>query len=485
MCLGIQQYYCCMHRFSRALATFGRTMSSTYDYDLFVIGAGSGGVRSARVSAQYGKKVAIAEKGDFGGTCVNVGCVPKKLFYYSSHFSHDFEDSKSYGWEFDQKPAFNWNTLRDNKNKEISRLNGIYTGILERNGVTVFRGAAKFKDAHTIDVGGETVTFDKALIATGSWPYIPAFPGHEHAVTSNEMFHLDNLPKRLIVVGGGYIAVEFACIMKGLGCDVSLMYRGPLFLRGFDHDVRQFLANQMKGQGIDLCFNSNIASITKESDGSLTCTLEDGRTCTSDMVMYATGRVPLSGEIGVADIGVKMNDKGAIAVNEYSQTSVENIYAVGDVTDRVNLTPVAIAEGHCFADTVFGGKDRKPDHELIPTAVFSQPTIGTCGLTEEQARAKYGKDNLLIFRADFRPLKHTLTERLERTFMKLIVERSSDKVVGVHLCDPHAGELIQTIGVAMKMGVTKAQFDATIGVHPTAAEELVTMRQPSKSTLDE
>eukprot|EP00871_Galdieria_phlegrea_P004362 jgi/Galph1/4927/GphlegSOOS_G3519.1 len=447
---------------------------ATYDYDLIVIGGGSGGVRASRMSANYGAKVAVIEKAALGGTCVNVGCVPKKLFVYSSHFSSDFEDSKSYGWDVEVK-GFHWKRLIENKNKEIERLNGVYEKLLTNAGVNLIRGSAHICDAHSVQVDGKRFTCKYMLIAAGSWPTVPDIPGKEHAITSNECFYLETLPQKIIIVGGGYIATEFACIFHGLGVHVTQIYRGPLFLAHFDKDVREFLADQMKLSGVDLRFNLNVVRIEKNSDGTFTCTLTDGSVLKGDKVMFATGRHPRIEGLGVENAGVKLGEKNEIIVDEYSKTNVDNIYAIGDITNRVQLTPVAIAEGVCFADTVFGGNKRSPCYEAIPTAVFSNPTIGTVGLTEEQAREKYNNE-IDIYKTSFRPLKHTLTQQEERIFYKLIVHRQTRKVVGAHLVSPEAGELAQVLGVCIKAGATKEHFDATIGVHPTSAEELVTLR---------
>lgn len=444
-----------------------------YDFDFYVIGAGSGGVRCARMSASYGARVGVAEERYLGGTCVNVGCVPKKLFSYGSHFAGDFEDAAAYGW--DVGPAtLDWKRLIDNKNREILRLNGIYRRILDGSNVTIHESRATLKDAHTLDVGGETITADKILVATGGWPSVPDFPGKEHAITSNEAFFLEDLPARTIIVGGGYIAVEFAGILHGYGSHVTQLYRGDMFLRGFDEDLRTHLAGEMKKQGVDLRFNANIASLEKTGDG-LIATLENGETLEADAVMYATGRVPNTRNIGLEALGVEMKPDGSIVIDDQFQTSVPNIYALGDVIDRYQLTPVAISEAMVLSANLFNGKNDEMDYADIPTAVFSHPNIGTVGLTEEQAREKY--QGVTIYRSTFKPMKHTLTGRDEQTLMKLIVDKASDRVVGCHMVGPDAGELIQGMGVALKAGATKAQFDATVGIHPTAAEEFVTMRE--------
>ena len=444
-----------------------------YDYDLFTIGAGSGGVRAARISAGYGAKVGIAEERYLGGTCVNVGCVPKKLLVYASHFAEEFEDAAGFGWSVGAC-KFDWPALIGNKNKEIERLNGIYGRLLGNAGVDLYEARATVVDPHTVSVDGKTITAKYILVATGGWPVVPEIPGKEHAITSNEAFFLDDLPKRVIVVGGGYIAVEFAGIFHGLGSEVMQLYRGPLFLRGFDDDVRGFLADEMRKKGVDLRFNANIAGIEKQGD-ALLATLEDGTELETDLVMYATGRAPNAGGIGLEGAGVELNAKGAIVVDDRFKSSVDSIYAIGDVIDRVALTPVAIAEGMVLAANLFRGESGAMDYADVPTAVFSQPNIGTAGLTEAQARETYGAVD--IYKSSFTPMKHTLTGRDEKTFMKLIVDRASDRVVGFHMVGPDAGETTQGIGISLKCGATKAQFDATVGIHPTAAEEFVTMRE--------
>jgi glutathione reductase (NADPH) len=444
-----------------------------YDYDLFTIGAGSGGVRAARISATYGAKVGIAEDRYLGGTCVNVGCVPKKLLVYASHFAEVFEDAAGFGWTVGER-KFDWSTLIDNKDKEISRLNGIYERMLGNAGVELHEGRATVVDPHTVSVNGKNYTAKYILVATGGWPSVPDIPGKEHAITSNEAFFLDDLPKRVIVVGGGYIAVEFAGIFNGLGSKVTQLYRGPHFLRGFDDDVRHFLADEMRKKGVDLQFNTNIARIEKRGD-ALLAEMEDGSEMEADVIMYATGRNPNARGIGLEEAGVELNGKGAVVVDDYFKTSVDSIYAIGDVIDRIALTPVAIAEGMVLADNLFRGGSGTMDYADVPTAVFSQPNIGTVGLTEAQAREKYGAVD--IYTSSFKPMKHTLTGSDEQTFMKLIVDRASDRVIGFHIVGPDAGETTQGVGIAFKCGATKAQFDATVGIHPTAAEEFVTMRE--------
>jgi len=465
----------------RMAADLSDSKNGQYDYDLFVIGAGSGGVRASRIAAGYGAKVAVTEERYLGGTCVNVGCVPKKLFVYGSHYGHVVEESRNFGWDV-ETPKLNWNRLIENKNKEIERLNGVYRNIMQNANVEIINGRGELVDEHTVKVGSKQYTADKILIAVGSWPNMPKVQGIEHAISSNEFFFLPELPKRTLIVGGGYIAVEFAGLLNGFGSKVTLVQRGENILRGFDNDVRSFISSQMTAQGINFQFGVTLSKIDKvqtDKEEHYQVELTDGSSVDVDCVICATGRVPKTAGLGLDKAGVKVGSKGEIMVNEFSQTNVPNVFAVGDVTNRMNLTPVALAEGHCFADTEFGGKQRSLDYENIPTAVFAQPAIGTCGLTQEEAEEKYGKENIVIYKSDFRPLKQTIAMGTERTFLKLIVEKSSDRVVGCHIVEPSAGEIIQLVGVAMKAGATKADFDSTIGVHPTAAEELVTMRTPS------
>jgi glutathione reductase (NADPH) len=456
-----------------------------YDYDLFVIGAGSGGVRASRMAASYGAKVAVAEHYRVGGTCVIRGCIPKKLLVYASHYHHDFEDARAYGWEVGEA-SFSWSRLIANKDKEIDRLNGVYINLLKNSGVAMFEGRAVLEDANTVRIGERSISAKYILIATGGWPVKPTLPGIEHAITSNEAFHLPTLPERVVVVGGGYIAVEFAGIFNGLGAKTTLLYRGEQILRGFDDDVRAHLAAEMSKQGVAIRVKSDIARIDKQGDGSLKLTLKDGEVLACDAVMYATGRKPNTGNIGLEQVGVKLDSSGAVAVDGFSQTSVPNIYAVGDVTDRIQLTPVAIKEGAAVAATLFAGKPTRADHKDVPSAVFSQPPIGTVGLTEAEAREEVGAVD--IYKSTFKPLKHTLTGRDERTFMKLVVDGRTERVLGAHMVGPDAAEIIQGLAIAIKMGATKAQFDATVGIHPSAAEEFVTMREkwlpPAKAAAE-
>jgi len=452
-------------------------MAEKYDFDLFTIGAGSGGVRASRIAAAYGARVAVAEERYLGGTCVNVGCIPKKLLVYAAEFGDAFEDAAGFGWT-PGKPAFDWQKLIANKNHEIERLNGVYERLLTGAGARIIRGRAEILDAHTITINGQRCTAQYILAATGSWPTVPRVDGVELAVTSNEAFYLERLPRRPIVVGGGYIAVEFAGILHGLGAEVTIVHRGPLFLRGFDDDLRRTLADEMRKRRIDLCFDSVVQKI-EGRPGDLRVTLNRGATREADLVMFATGRNPNSHGLGLERAGVRLDEAGAVVVNEYSQTSVASIYAIGDLTNRRNLTPVAIAEGHALADTLFGGKPRTIDYENIASAVFSQPPIGTVGLTEAEAREGYGAVD--IYKSSFKPLKHTLSGRDERSFMKLVVDRKTDRVLGCHMLGTDAGEIIQGLAIALKCGATKAQFDATIGIHPTAAEEFVTMREKASN----
>lgn len=449
-----------------------------FDFDLFVMGVGSGGVRAARMSAQLGARVATAEDRYMGGTCVNVGCVPKKLFVYASHFSEDYHHGEGFGWD-KVEPEFHWPTLLNNKNREIKRLNNIYRGMLDDAGVTHFDGRARIVDVHTISINDVTVTTDKILIATGGWPTVPEFPGSEHVITSNEAFFIETLPAKALVVGGGYIAVEFAGIFAGLGVDISLSYRGSLFLRHFDQDVRVCVKEELTKKGIDLRFDSVVSQITKQDDGSLDVLFSDGSTMNTELVLYATGRKPNVSDIGIENVDVACKENGAIKVDEFFRTSVANIFALGDVTDRIQLTPVAIAEAMAFVSTQFKGEEKLMDYDGIATAVFCQPNIGTVGLTESQAREQY--NDIDVYRSQFRAMKHTLSGSDERTLMKLIVDRASDRVIGIHMVGPESGEIIQGLAVAYKAGATKAIFDSTVGIHPTSAEEFVTMREPVSS----
>jgi glutathione reductase (NADPH) len=448
----------------------------TYDFDLFVIGAGSGGVRAARFAAGFGAKVAVAESRYLGGTCVNVGCVPKKLLVYGSHFADDFEQAEGFGWTAG-KAQFDWEKLISNKNREIERLNGIYRTLLINSGVTLFEGHARLSDAHHVEINGQRYSAERILIATGGWPQIPDIAGREHAITSNEAFFLKQLPKRVLVVGGGYIAVEFAGIFNGLGADTSLLYRGDLFLRGFDKSVRTHLVQELTKRGLQLQFNTDIVQIDKQADGSLLATLNDGRQLETDSIFYATGRRPMLDNLGLENTRVALNDKGYIDVNDNFETREPSILALGDVIGRVQLTPVATAEGMAVARRLFKPEQYRPvDYRHIPTAVFSQPNIGTVGLTEEQALENGHK--VVVFESRFKPMKLTLTESSEQTLMKLVVDAVTDRVLGAHMVGPDAGDIIQGLAIALKAGATKRLFDETIGVHPTSAEEFVTLRTP-------
>jgi glutathione reductase (NADPH) len=450
--------------------------------DLFVIGAGSGGVRAARIASGYGARVMIAEEYRVGGTCVIRGCVPKKLLVYASRFAEEFEDAAGYGWTL-AEPTFDWATLIANKDREIARLEAAYTANLERAKVKIVKSRAVLLDPHTVKLTatGETVRAERVLIATGGSPSMGKdIEGHEHVISSNEAFHLKQLPKRILVQGGGYIAVEFAGIFNGLGSEVTLVYRRENILRGFDDDVRNHLRTEMEKRGINVITKRIVEGIEKVDHG-LCVELSDHENVVVDAVMFATGRRPNIKGLGLEAAGVKVGDTGAIAVDQFSQTSVSHIYAVGDVTDRVALTPVAIREGHAFADTVFGGRPTPVDHTNVPTAVFSEPECGVIGLTEAQACQQFAKVD--IYKTTFRPMKATLSGRDTRTLMKLVVDGATDRVVGCHIVGPDAGEMIQLVGVAMKMKATKADFDATMAVHPTAAEELVTMRDKTASHI--
>jgi len=446
-----------------------------HDFDLFVIGAGSGGVRAARVSAEMGARVAVAEASELGGTCVNLGCIPKKLMVYASHFHEEFEAARAgYGWTVGET-SFDWKTLIANKDREILRLNGIYRSLLEKAGVRIVEGRARLVDRHTVEVAGSRFTTETILVATGSWPTLPEVPGWELAITSNEVFHLPEQPRRVLIIGGGYIAVEFAGIFHGLGTEVIQLYRGPLFLRGFDDDARATLAAEMRRKGIDLRFGTNVSSLERGERG-VRATLTDGTHVEVDQVLSAIGRHPRIEGLGLEDQGVELDAAGAVRVDDYSCSSVDNIYAIGDVTNRVNLTPVAIHEAMCLARSLYGGEPTAPDHRDVPAAVFSQPSIGTVGLTEAEARDRYVEID--VYRSKFRALKNTLTGSQEQMMMKLVVDRPSQRVLGIHVVGPEAAEIVQGFAVAVKLGATKAQLDATIGIHPTAAEELVTMRSP-------
>ncbi|HEX6859129.1 MAG TPA: glutathione-disulfide reductase [Caulobacteraceae bacterium] len=447
-----------------------------YDYDLFVIGAGSGGVRAARVAAMAGAKVAVAEEFRVGGTCVVRGCVPKKFMVYASEFSHHFKSAEGYGWSGLEGASFDWKTFITAKDIEIARLSGIYVTNLQNAGADLVHARAVLKDAHTVELVGkdQTVTADKILIATGGRPVKPNIPGAELGITSDEAFHLENLPRSILIIGGGYIAVEFAGIFNGLGAEVTLLYRGPNVLRGFDEDVRTHLAAEMEKRGIKIVLGAEHEKIEDTPEG-LKSSLTNGICVTTEQVMFATGREAYVEGLGLESAGVELNEGGAIKVDDYSKTTADNIWAVGDVTDRINLTPVAIREGQAFAETVFKDNPNFFDHEAVATAVFSQPPIGTVGLTEAQARHQYGKID--IYRSVFRPMKYTFFGGEERCLMKLVVDADSQRVLGVHMVGPDAPEIIQMAAIAVKMGATKQQWDSTCAVHPTAAEEFVTLRE--------
>ncbi len=454
-----------------------------HDYDLFVIGAGSGGVRAARIAASHGAKVGIAEEYRIGGTCVIRGCVPKKLMVHAARFADAFGDAAGFGWRIPGAPAFHWPTLREKLRAEVARLSGLYRQTLQRHGVEIFDTRAELAGPHDILLVAEerVVTAEKILIATGAAPWVPHnIPGAAHAITSNEIFELDSLPAAIAIIGGGYIAVEFASILNGLGVETHLLYRGPLILRGFDTELREQLAEALAARGVIIHTQADVERVERHGEADFTVHTRQGEALRVAQVLYATGREPYTFDLHLEKAGVALAPNGAVKVDAYSRTSVPHIFAVGDVTHRnVQLTPVAIREGQAFADREFGGLDIPPlDYEGVPTAVFTTPELGTAGLTEEQARERLG-DALKVYRARFRPLANTISGREERTFMKLLVNGDDDKVVGAHLLGEGAGELIQLLGALIAAGVTKAQLDATIAVHPTAAEELVTMRAPS------
>ena len=456
----------------------------TFDFDFFVIGGGSGGVRAARMAGQRGARVGLAEVADMGGTCVNVGCIPKKLYSYAAHFADSFEESHGFGWE-GAAPTLNWDLLKANRAKEIKRLNAIYVSLLDGAGVKIIKGWARLIDTHTIEVGTQQYTAKNILISTGGTALVPAVEGHDHVVTSDSMFDLKPFPKRLLVVGGGYIACEFASIFNGLGSQVTQVHRGDKVLTGFDEDVRSFIATEMTKTGVNFKFKTEVESITKTAHGLHVKIKGDGESLTVDTVLYATGRIANASGLGLGAVGVEVTAAGAIKVNGQYQTSVPHIYAVGDVTARVQLTPVALGEAMVVVDQLFGpsaGKSpRNMSYDFIPTAVFTHPNIGTVGYSESQARDKF--DKVSVYRADFKSLKHTLSGSTERTLMKLLVDDDTDRVVGLHMVGPDAGEVVQGFAVAMKAGATKAVFDSTIGIHPTMAEEFVTMRDAVPSQL--
>ncbi len=455
---------------------------SQYDYDLFVVGAGSGGVRAGRMSAGFGARVGMCEDMRVGGTCVMRGCVPKKLLVYGAHFHEEIEDARAYGWNVDAKSAtLDWPHLIAKKDAELQRLEGVYHSILGNAGVELLNGRGKLIDAHTIEVASDTdrktVTAEKILITTGGWPSMPDIPGIEHVITSNEALDLKDLPGRMVIVGGGYIAVEFAGVFNGAGVEVTEIIRAPNILRGFDEDVRNHLRAEMEKKGITIRSETVIDSIERTA-GGYTLTVNGGEVLETDLVMYATGRTPKTDNLGLEDVGIEIDRARAIVVDDHYQTSVENIYALGDVTNRVNLTPVALAEGMALANSLYNNTPTTMDYDFIPSAVFSHPPIGSVGLTEEQAQKEMGPIDVYV--STFKPMKHTLSGRDEKGLMKLIVEQKTDRVVGLHMVGPDTPEIAQGFAVAMKAGATKAHFDATVGIHPTAAEELVTMREKTR-----
>lgn len=445
------------------------------ELDLFVIGAGSGGVRAARMAAQRGARVAVAEAGALGGTCVNLGCIPKKLYSYAAHYGESFEEAHGFGWPV-QTPAFDWSLLKANRAKEISRLNMVFGAVLEGAGATLVQGRARVVSAHEVDVEGQRFVAKHILVATGGYPLMPEVPGVEHAVSSNEMFDLPRFPARLVVMGAGYIACEMASIFRGLGAQVTQIVRGSRLLRGFDDDIAAFLAVEMGKKGIDIRLDTHVQHIERRADGVLLVSLDDGSSIEAETVLYATGRGPNTRNLGLEDVGVKLGARGEVMVDACYRSSIPSILAVGDVTDRVQLTPVALAEAMVVVDQLFGHGQRSMNYELIPTAVFTHPGIGTVGLTETEARERHAV--VRTYQSEFRSLRHTLSGSTERTLMKLIVDDASDRVVGLHMVGADAGEIVQGFAVAMKAGATKAHFDATIGIHPTAAEEFLTMREP-------
>jgi glutathione reductase (NADPH) len=448
-----------------------------YDFDLFVIGAGSGGVRASRLAGALGKKVAVAENWTVGGTCVNRGCIPKKLYAYAAHFHEDFEDAKGFGWKV-PAPKFDWPTLVRAKVKELARLDGLYADVLEKNGVRYIEGTAKLADAHTVRIGRKSHTAETILIATGGRPTQAKFPGVEHTISSDEVFDLKRLPKRILVAGGGYVALEFASIFNGLGAKTTLMYRGPRVLRHFDEEVRAHLQDEMSKKGIQFILECIIDRIDKKRDG-LHIACSNGRKLVVDTVLMAIGRTPSTHGLGLAEVGVELNREGAAVVDHVSRTSVPSIYAIGDCTNRLNLTPVAIHEAACLIETLYKNNPTRPDHRDVPTAVFSSPPLAVVGMTEAEAREEFGL--IEVYKTSFRPLKHTLSGRNEKVFMKLIVRAKTREVVGAHMVGPDAAEIIQVLAIAVKAKLTKEQFDATMALHPTTAEELVLMRTPSAS----
>ncbi|KAG9142915.1 hypothetical protein Leryth_016279 [Lithospermum erythrorhizon] len=476
-------------RYRRFATTSAQSENSRkFDFDLLTIGAGSGGVRASRFAANFGASVAVCElpfatissesAGGVGGTCVLRGCVPKKLLVYASKYAHEFEESGGFGWNYETEPKHDWNTLMANKNAELQRLTGIYKNILSNAGVKLIEGRGKVVDPHTVDVGGKTYTAKNILVAVGGRPFIPDIPGSEYAIDSDAALDLPSQPKKIAIVGGGYIAVEFAGIFNGLKSDVHVFIRQKQVLRGFDEEIRDFVGEQMALRGIEFHTEESPQSIVKSPDGSLSLKTNKGTIDGFSHIMFATGRRPNTKNLGLEGIGVDMTNNGAIKVDEYSRSSVPSIWAVGDVTDRINLTPVALMEGGALAKTIFANEPTKPDHRAVPSAVFSQPPTGQVGLTEEEAVKEYG--DVDIYTANFRPMKATLSGLPDRAFMKLIVCAKTNKVIGLHMCGDDSPEIVQGFAIAVKAGLTKADFDSTVGIHPTSAEEFVTMRTPAR-----
>lgn len=452
---------------------------SGFDFDLFVIGGGSGGVRAARVAAgETGAKVGLAEEDRYGGTCVIRGCVPKKLMVFASGYGGMIEEAQSYGWSH-SAGSLDWSAFHDKLDAELDRLEGVYRRLLANAGVETFDQRATVRDAHTIQLAsGETRTAKHILIATGGWPSKPAYEGAELAITSNEIFHLEQLPESILIVGGGYIACEFACILNGMGVKVTQFYRGEQILRGFDGEARDLIASEMAQQGIDIQTGTDVIEMVRDASGGIRVKATNGDEQVFDQVMLATGRAPNTNGLGLAELGVELGRNGAVVVDDYSQTAVPSIYAIGDVTNRVNLTPVAIREGMAFVDTVFRGKPTPVDHELIPSAVFTQPEYGTVGLSEEDAREK---GPIEVYSTSFKPMQTSFAGKPDKVLMKLVVCADSRKVLGCHIVAPGAGEMIQLAGIAVKMGATKEDFDRTVAVHPTMSEEIVTMKSPVRT----
>lgn len=454
--------------------SLGGMPMSDFDVDLFVIGAGSGGVRAARTAAGLGARVVIAESRHVGGTCVNVGCIPKKLFVYAASCSEEFRDARGYGWQLDA-PGFDWTVLRDAVSTEVARLSDVYRRLLQTSGVDLVEGRARLLDPHTVEVDGRRWRARHILVATGAWPWVPDLPGREHMITSNEFFELNEVPRRVVLIGGGYIAVEFAGILNALGAETTLLYRGALFLRGFDRDVRMILAEEMRQQGIRLEFDTDLARVERRDDGVLCALSHDGRRFEADVILAATGRRALTQDIGLEACGVELCPDGAIQVDSHYRSSVPSIHALGDVIGGIELTPLATAQAMALVSTLFRGEPRSVSLENVPTAVFSRPEVATVGLSEERARESH--DAVKVFETRFRALRNTLSGNPGRIYMKLVVDARTDRVLGAHMVGPEAGEIIQGLAIAIRAGATKSMFDSTIGIHPTAAEEFVTMRE--------